>query len=338
MPQRVWMNVHFHTDKDLFVPPIRRYEHRIGVYPEAKADVLRAWYASQPDPSSRAEAARLTRVVSDFWLARAEARAADRRYLAAIGAVREAHRVDLAPAIREKLIDLERVQMDLLTSLSDAQWLTEERRIPEAIRHYERVLAGHPKNAVAHGRLGTLLALTGRAEGAVEHLREVARCDPNDPYGEGMLGWLAYLAGRQGEAVEAFERVEEVEPFNAENRYHWGLALLSLGRVDDAAGRFQSALAADPGHAGAHHGLSHALRAQGKLEEAVRHARRAVRLTGSSDAETLVGLGDAYTGVGRAADAVIAYQKALDVAAPTEATPIADKLAAARARAGQSSR
>src|SRR5262249_51496478 len=58
MPRRVWMNVHFHTNDDQYVPAIRRYDHRIGVFPEARKEVLLGWHRTQTDPPSRREADR----------------------------------------------------------------------------------------------------------------------------------------------------------------------------------------------------------------------------------------------------------------------------------------
>jgi tetratricopeptide (TPR) repeat protein len=336
MPPRVWVNVHFHTTDDLYLPPIRRFEHRTGVYPEATQAVLLEWHRAQPDAASKAEAERLANALSERWLAEADRRAAGHRYLAAIGAVREALRAKDVPATREKLKTLQTTLLGIQNDTAEGMALTDRGELPEAVRKFERVLAVDPDNAVAHGRLGKVLAMTGNTGGAAEHLRAVARCDPNDGYGENLLGRLAFQAGRPAEAVEAFRRAEEMEPFSADLRYRWALALLQLERWAEAEERFRAALAADPNHAGAHQGLSHALRKQGKVAEAVRHARRAVRLTNEENPDVLVTLGDAYSDAGRPLDAVLAYQKAGEAmrAGDPPVREMNDKLNDARRRAG----
>ena len=278
MPPRVWMTVHFHTADDLFVPPIRRFEHRIGVYPESTNTVLLEWHRKQADPASQAEADRLAKAVSGYWLAEADRRAGEARYLAAVGAVREALRVEPTPAAREKLDRYKRTQAALLDDLAEGERLIVARRMPDAIRLYERVLAVHPRNAAAQGKLGMLLADSNQTEKAVEHLRKVAECGPEDPYGEGLLGYMALRDGRFEEAVKHYQRVEEIEPFNARARFYWGLALLRQGYAAAAADRFRAALAVNPVFAEAHQGLSQALRLLGKTAEADEHERRAARL------------------------------------------------------------
>ena len=74
MPGRVWMNVHFHTAEEQFLPPFRRYDHRIGVYPEARDSVVLAWHKTQSSPENRTEVARLTQSLTDYWLAEGGAR------------------------------------------------------------------------------------------------------------------------------------------------------------------------------------------------------------------------------------------------------------------------
>src|SRR5262249_35978835 len=103
LPPRVWMNVHFHTKEDEYLPPIRRFDHRIAVYPEARKTVLLDWYQMQSDSASKAEAERLRKDLVEYWLAEAERRERDYRLLAKIGALREALRIESTPKLRAKL-------------------------------------------------------------------------------------------------------------------------------------------------------------------------------------------------------------------------------------------
>jgi tetratricopeptide (TPR) repeat protein len=311
MPQRVWINVHFHTSDDRYVPPIRRYQHRIAVYPEARDEVLLAWRRTRDDAASRKEAERLTRSLVAHWLAEAEKCRREHRYLAGIGFVREALRLDDSPAVRDRLRQAVAVQTKLDGDLTEALYQIEQRRFPQAIATLQGILSVKPDWAVAQGKLGTAYAAVGENQLAVKHLRAVAECDPDEPYGHVMLGWLAYLKGRPEEAIEHYRRADEAEPCNAKTHYHRGLAWLKLGRYADAERDFRRVLVIDPKHAGGCQGLGEALRKEGRLAEAVRYARRAARLTEYQDSEVLLNLAEVCVEAGRLAEAEDAAGKAI---------------------------
>jgi tetratricopeptide (TPR) repeat protein len=335
MPRRVWMNVHFHTADDQYVAPATRHTHGIAIDDTARQEVLLGWYRTQSDARSRAEAARLTAALVGHWLAEADKDRGDHRFLAAIGAVREAVRLDPGPATYARLREAEAIQARLDADLAEAFHQADERRFPEAIGTLEKILAVKPDWAVAHGKLGTLYAVTGRTELAVEHLRAVARYDPNDAYGDTMLGWLAYLQGRGEEAVAAYRRAEELQPFDAETAYHLGLALAQVGRWEEAGDCFRRALTIDPNHAGGCQGLADALRRQGQTAGALPYARRAARLTGRQNPDVLLTLAETYRDAGRLAEAEGTAAQALDVAETRNAEavpPVRQHLEEIRAR------
>lgn len=325
MSARVWMNVHFHTEDDQYVPPIRRYQHRIAVDPVARQEVLLAWHRTQSDALSRHEADRLTKALAEHWLAEAETRRRDFRFLAAIGALREAMRVDPSAATREKLRQAVALQANLDADLVLAMYEIDQRRFAPAIAALNRVLAIKPDQAVAHGKLGTAYAASGKNELAVKHLRAGIEHDPNDPYGYMMLGWLAYLDGKGEDAVDAYRRADQRDPFNAKTHYHWGLALAKFGQVPEAVEHFRQVLTIDPDHAGACLALGDLLRQQGEPIEAVRFAKRAARLTQDQNPEILMSLADAYADARRFGDAATAAAKALD-AAQKSSPPMAPQI------------
>jgi tetratricopeptide (TPR) repeat protein len=307
------MNVHFHTEDDEYVPPIRRFQHRIAVDQVARQEVLLAWQRTQPDAAGRREAARLTAALVKHWLDEADKRRRQHRFLAAIGAVREALRLEDVPATRARLRELRGAQAKIDASLAAGLRQLDEKRFTDALATLEGLLALKPDHATAQGKLGTAYAAIGQNRLAVEHLQAVARSDPDEPYGHMMLGWLAYLGGRNEDAVAAYDRADEVEPFNSKTHYHRGLALLKLGRLAEAERDFRRVLVIDPKHAGGHQGLAQALRLQGRPAEAVRFARRAARLTGFRSADVLLTLADSYADAGRFADAEEVAGRALAV-------------------------
>jgi tetratricopeptide (TPR) repeat protein len=338
MPPRIWMNVHFHTEDDQYVPPIRRSQHRIAVYPTARDEVLRAWYRMQSDAPSREEAARLTRVLVEHWLAEADKRRREYRFLAAIGAIREALQLDPAPATRDKLQEILAIQARLDADLVEALHQIDAHRFEEAVETLNKVLSVKPDLAIAHGKLGTAYAILGQNERAIEHLQAVARYDPDDSYGYMMLGWLAYLQDRAEEALEAYRRADEVEPYSAKINYHRGLVLTKLSRLPEAIECFRRVLVIDPKHAGGCQGLSHALRQQDQWSEALRFARRAARLTHFQNPDVLLTLAETYADAGRFADAEDMAAQALAVARtkdPKLVPQVRRRLEEIRERAGR---
>src|SRR5262249_35758455 len=151
-------------EDDGYVPPMRRTEHRIAVHPAARQEVLLAWYRTQTDARSRQEAARLTDELVKHWLAEADRRRRDYRFLAAIGAVREAMRLRPTPEVREKLRQAVAVQTQLDGDWVEALHQIDQRRFPEAMKTLQKVLAVKPDMAKAHGRMGTLAGIAEQPE------------------------------------------------------------------------------------------------------------------------------------------------------------------------------
>jgi tetratricopeptide (TPR) repeat protein len=314
MPPYIKINVNFETADDNYVPPIRRCDHRIAVHPRARQEVLLNWYRGQSDEFSRGEAERLTKSLASQWLADAETCRHDYRVLGAVAALREAYRIDPAPATRERIREAVAAVNEIDAGFDEAVHAMQERDYATAVERLEQLLNLKPDLAKAHGRLGTAYATIGNQQPAIEHLQAVEKFDPDNPYGAAMLGWLAYLRDDAQQAVTALEHADAIEPYSAQINYHWGLALIKLEEWDDAIARFEQVVTIDPRHAGGWQGLSVALRRRGRLEEALGAARRAVRLTHSENADILLSLVDACADAGRRADAAQAAEKALEAA------------------------
>ena len=336
MPKQFWMNVHFHTEDDVFLPPIRRSAHKIAVYPAARDEVLLAWNRGKDDAASKQEAARLTADLSRHWLAEEAKLRREYRFLAAIGAAREAVRLNPTPATREvlerDLAKLAAINAELTTAIERVA----EKKYPEAETALLHLLAAQPKNSVALGKLGTVYANLKQDEQAVRYLQAAADADPDDPYGYTMLGWLAYLRGAAAESVEYYRRAAEIDPESAQINYQAGLSLIKLEGYEEAAAALRRTLVIDPNHAGACQALCQSLREIGKTGEAVRYGRKAARLTESKNPDVLLTLADAYASAGRYADAREAADRALPLAeanSPDLADQLRGRLALWKSRA-----
>ncbi|HEV3115720.1 MAG TPA: tetratricopeptide repeat protein [Gemmataceae bacterium] len=279
MPRFTRIQVFFHTEDDQYVPAIRPHNHRIAVYPTARQEVLLGWQRTQPGAQNRQEAARMQKALVTHWLDEAASFHRAYRFMAEIGALREALRFDPTPALREKLRKVTDLQAGLDRDMFTAQQQMDDKQFAAAIQTLTNILAVKPDWAKAHGKLGTCLAVQGQYPEATTHLQAVAKYDPDDAYGYAMLGWLAYLEKIPGEAVTHFRQADEVEPYDAKTNFHLGLALMKLNAVPEAIASFHRVLVIDPGHVEACRSLSQALSRQGKTAEAARFAERAARLT-----------------------------------------------------------
>ena len=314
MPKYVKTNVNFQTETDDFVPPTRRFDHRIAIHPAARQEKLLNWYRAQSDTESKNQAASLTESLVSHWWAQADTFLKEHRYLAAIAALREAMRIEPAPATRERLREMVEIQAGYVADWADVMQQTSQNRSEDAIRTLNKILAVKPDDAKAHGKLGTLYATAGKMDLAIEHLQAVEKYDPDEAYGHGMLGWLAYLDGKFDEAVGHYQKAEEVEPYNGKLNHQIGLALTQLDRLPEASQRFQRALEMEPQRVDTCQCLSLALAQQNQFDEAIPFAQRAVKLTGYRDLVALVSLADIQQAAGRTDDAIETVQRALEFA------------------------
>jgi tetratricopeptide (TPR) repeat protein len=314
MPLVNKIQVHFFTSQDAYVSPATRYEHRIGIYPLQRQELMLNWLRKQDGPESRQQAKKLENELVQDWIKRGDELRGAYRYLAAIDAYRKAQRIHPVPAAQEKLASTIEVHSRIDRAWFQAAKEIQQQQFSEAAKTLEGVLALKPDLALVHGKLGSVYASLGEKEKAREHLKAVSQFDPDEPYGESMLGWLAYLDGEHSEALEHYLRAEEMEPRNVKVKYNRGLAHAGLGQWEDAETAFRKVLALDPKHAGAYQGLSHALRGQGQSVEALKNAQRAAELTRFANADVLLSLADAYAEVDRLEDAQATASRALAVA------------------------
>ncbi|MEI8380920.1 MAG: tetratricopeptide repeat protein [Planctomycetota bacterium] len=314
MPEHRKIQVFFRTESDRYVAPVKRYEHRIGVYPLARLAVILESLKKQIDAQSRAEATTITKQLAQLWNEECDERRQSHRLLAAIDACRESLRFDDTPEGQQKLRDLIAVQTALDGDFQAARWHERERRYPQAIEAFQRVLAAKPNHAMAHARLGTAYADVGEKQLSRQHLLSAIKADPDDPYAPAMLGWLAYLDGKHEEALTHYQQADEVEPFNSRINHQMGLALAKLARWPEAIQRQQKAITIDPNDPRPFVALSVALRQSGQRQESVKYARRAAQLTEYKDLEALIGLADAYADDGHWKEAIETTEKGLAIA------------------------
>lgn len=311
MPPRVWMNVHFHTKDGDFVPPVPRYEHRIAVHPEARDDILRKHFQAQADPASKAEADKYVKRLTDFWMAEGETRTKAHRTIGAIGAFREAERVNPAPTVKARLkVAVERMTQSQ-SDFNDAMRHYQDGDMDRALEGLQRVLSIKPDDPRAHGQIGNVYSAKGQIAEAIEHWKAVEFHDANDPYGHIKLGALAWSAQRYSDVVAEYQKVVEIDPSFADAWFRLGHGHLKMSNFGEAEQSFHKTLLINPDHAGACQAMAETLRQRDRPREGLPYARRSVRLTESKSAESHLILAELFADVGRPTEARDAADRAL---------------------------
>ncbi len=188
-------------------------------------------------------------------------------------------------------------------------------RVDDAIASYRRAIEIDAAYAAAHGNLGNALREAGRADEAVAaHARAVV-LRPTDARGHHNHALSLAAAGRVDESAAAHRRAAMLDPtvadpaaFNA--AVTEGQTLAAAGRPADAAAAYRRAAGLRPHAAAVWHNLSVTLIESGDPEAGLAAADRADALV-PNDPATLNNRAGAAKAIGRIADAVAGYRRAV---------------------------
>jgi tetratricopeptide (TPR) repeat protein len=235
----------------------------------------------------------------------------------------------------------------------------------EAISQYREALRLRPDYAEAHYNLAIALAAAGRLAEAIEHYREALRLKPDYLEAHNNLGNALFTVGRVAEAIEHYHEVLRLKPDYAEAYYNLGMALAALGRANEAIDHLYQAVRLKPDFAMARGKLANVLASVGRNNEsieqyhqalqlmpdsletvnnlawllascepaeggdparAVQLAERARELAGQENAQVLDTLAAAYAAVGRFPEAVVAAERAVQLAESAGQTALAKSI------------
>ena len=324
MPPYIKINVNFQTEDDSHVPPIRRYEHRIAVHPQAPKEVLWRWYSSQSAPDAQQQAELLRQELIEHYRKEAQDCEQQTRFMGEIAAWREALRFGETPELQAGLEAAVARQTALDDDWFEAMHLFNQQDYATARPILERVLETKPDHADAHGRLGAILAQVGEYAESTEHLAAVAKHDPNNAYGIAMLGWMQFLNGKAEEALESFRQANEIEPHNAKIHFQMALAWGRLSQNDEAIAALKQTLEIDPNYVDALISLNQIYAQDQQLQTALEYAQRAAVVTRYERLDVLMTLSQTYAMLEKFPEAIQIAQRALKVA---ESTPALRQLA-----------
>jgi tetratricopeptide (TPR) repeat protein len=208
---------------------------------------------------------------------------------------------------------------NLLASLQAAIEHHHAGRLDEAEQLYRVVLHADGRNADALNLLGVLQYQRGENPEALEGLSKAIQVSPQTAIFHNNLGLVLVALDRHDEAAQRFEQAGRLDARLRDAFHNLGVARQKLGQVDQAIAAYLKALslAEEPGTLS---GLGEAYAIKGaRCEEAMRCfdraqelLRRALKLR-TDDSEALKSLGHLLLATGRAEEAVLAYDRTIQL-------------------------
>ncbi len=192
----------------------------------------------------------------------------------------------------------------------------------EAVKLYEKALAGNPQLLDAYVSLALLHVARNAPQPAMSVMRQALSAMPDSAEAHYFAGMIGNQAGEYAQACAAFQRAGELAPrpgasrleLDADYYFYYGTACEREKRYEQAAGLFQKALALDPDHADAANYLAYMWAERGvNLEQALWHIQHALELEPENGAY-LDTLGWVYFKLGRLEEAEDEIYNALQLA------------------------
>jgi TolB-like protein/cytochrome c-type biogenesis protein CcmH/NrfG len=154
-----------------------------------------------------------------------------------------------------------------------------------------------PEYALAHARIGWIVASDNDLAGAAPHFERALALDPSDPDVLRNSATLLAVLGRLDEALALDEVVVRHDPVNVSAIFNLGYYQRMAGQLDPAIALFRTVLSLAPGRGGAHYQLCVALVLKGDAHGALSEIEQE-----TSEVWKMVGLPMAYHALGRKAD------------------------------------
>jgi len=145
--------------------------------------------------------------------------------------------------------------------------------VEQALPHYEESVRLAPGFADAHNKLGTALGAMGRTDEAIAQFRLALRSGESADFRQN-LGFAYARQGRIDDAIREFDAALAIEPDHFDALMHLGTALGATGRLAESEARLRSALALRPSGTEARRALAVTLTLEGQVEEAIGEYQR----------------------------------------------------------------
>ncbi len=120
--------------------------------------------------------------------------------------------------------------------------LSGQRKLEEAIQHYQRALQLEPEFTEARYSLAHELAAQGKSDEAIFQYEQALRLQPNYAEAHNNLAIELAMKGDLNQAIPHWERAVQLKPRYTEAEYNLGLGLAKQGRTAEATRHFEQAL------------------------------------------------------------------------------------------------
>jgi arylsulfatase A-like enzyme/Flp pilus assembly protein TadD len=187
--------------------------------------------------------------------------------------------------------------------VSQANFLLEDWRFEEAIPLLKQIIAKEPDMEMLYKKLGMAELVMGNAAEAVQPFRKVIEFSPDRPDGYFNLGNALLRSQDYQGAVAAYKILAVKDPSFWEAHMMLAMSYSRMNDLPQAIRECHTVLAVAPEHYGTNLILGRVLLRSGNAESAVASLQKAASLRPKST-EPHVALADAYTKLGREADAV----------------------------------
>ena len=202
------------------------------------------------------------------------------------------------------------------------------KQLIEAEQKYKQVLQWDENNAEVWLRLGKLYYVIEQYQESLEMLLKSLELNPTGAI-QYYIGLLMERVGETSQAVQAYQEAILLEPKLVDAYNNMGNILLASGKIEQAELLFRQGNVANPEHFGSYLNLGNALMAQQRLEEAITAYKIALKLSPKNSdvlnnlsvalksknehGQALLYSGDAFYFQGKYEEAVLAYQKFLEI-------------------------
>ena len=194
-------------------------------------------------------------------------------------------------------------KIEIANTLHEAMIAVEDGRYDEAIPMLQHVLADSPAITAAQLQLGIALARSRRFAEAIPELKKAVLLVPDVVQAKYELGLALYQTGALKESAPYFEAVAQKRPKWVDAQYSLASVYARIQRVPEAVDLLDKVLEMNPDHFRANLLLGRIIFLQGDPASAVPKLEKAVQVEPNSG-EAHSFLADAYSQVGREADAV----------------------------------
>jgi tetratricopeptide (TPR) repeat protein len=190
----------------------------------------------------------------------------------------------------------------------------------EARKSFAQMYGAEPDSAAAHLFLARMLLRQGYDPIAEQAAQKAAALDPKLPLVHYLLGELYLYKSNVSKAIEEFELEQKLNPGYAGTYDRLGDSYSRIGKYDDAERALQRAILLDATATGPYILMGKVLIKKKDYASAATYLEKALRMDPSNYISHHL-MGEAYRGLGRAADAERELKRAEELQSVQEAKP-----------------